>query len=82
MLLRKAHDIAARTSLEGERTVVAMVLRQAIIDLGSARQAIREEAARFFTDRETLPFWCSLGGLDTDAFAARVEALQRLREAQ
>jgi hypothetical protein len=68
--------------MDGETALVGEVLRRAVIDLGSPRPDIQEDAQHFFADTERLTFWCSLDGIDADAFAARVERLQCLREAQ
>jgi len=64
-----------------ERVLVAMVLRQLVIDLGHRSQRIRNDARRFLADTDgALTFWTTVGGIDADDFRARVEALQRLRE--
>jgi hypothetical protein len=50
--------------LEGERALVAALLKLAVDDALSPQARRREEARRFLADREALRLWTDLGGLD------------------
>jgi hypothetical protein len=59
---------------EGEIGLVTAFLRQVVTDLASADVHVRTEALLFLEDRPAIVFWCSLAGIDTEAFLDHVRA--------
>jgi hypothetical protein len=68
-------------TLAPEVLLVGAVLARAVADAQSHSPGIQAEAVRFLANRQDLDLWCDLGGIDPDAFVAKVAALLRRREA-
>jgi hypothetical protein len=62
-------------ALNPEHSLALAVLRQAVLDARSRREAVRAEAAQFWADDQAVSFWADLFDIETDRLRAAVTRL-------
>jgi len=68
-------------ALAGEVGLVTAFLQQIISDTRSEKEPLRTEAVHVLRDDTAVRLWCSLVGVDDEAFRARAQRLRASRVA-